>query len=132
MTKKQIDQIKFRIRKKFGTIRCFCRLTGVDEKMIRHFLSGKMSPGSATITHKAITRLLVVYSKVKITNPDVIQPHERELVRVGIVTRFKSVSGFCEKYPQFNKVFISNVINGRRIRHDKRVDDLYMVIQKFK
>jgi hypothetical protein len=80
--------------------------------------------------NESINDLLKAAAKINFINPDVIQPHERELVRVGILTRFKSVKGFCEKHPQFTKVFISNVINGRRIRRDKRVDELIKFSQK--
>jgi hypothetical protein len=42
-----------------------------------------------------------------------ISPEDRELIRVCVVTNFKSASKFCLKHKEYDSVYVSNIISGR-------------------
>lgn len=127
MTTKQIEAIKYRIRKQHGTIREFCRVSGMPEKNVRHFLTGKMNHESSTIMNAAIIMVLRKFKGMKIQNPFMITENQRESIRQNIMVRHKSVRQFCQKHPRFTNVFVSNVITGRRKKIDKRVVELIKI-----
>lgn len=119
--------IKNRIKGKFSTIRRFASLAEIPEKDIRNYLSGKISMSKMEEYGKFL--LSKIDSTRNIPDPNLTTKKDREFIRTGIVIRFKSIRNFCRQYPDFTPVIISNIITGRRRKIDKKVNELFEILE---
>ena len=122
---KQIQILKSRIREKFGTVRRFAELSGIPETQLRYLLSGKME------VKKADNLMSEIKSKLNLKpkpDPRYLGPEVRESIRRRIVVEYRSVRRFCNQYPEFTPVLISNIITGRKKRKDEKIDRIISVL----
>ncbi len=122
---KQIQILKSRIREKFGTVRRFAELSGIPETQLRYLLSGKME------VKKADNLMSEIKSKLNLKpkpDPRYLGPEVRESIRRRIVVEYRSVRRFCNQYPEFTPVLISNIITGRKKRNDEKIDRIISVL----
>ena len=122
---KQIQILKSRIREKFGTVRRFAELSGIPETQLRYLLSGKME------VKKADNLMSEIKSKLNLKpkpDPRYLGPEVRESIRRRIAVEYRSVRRFCNQYPEFTPVLISNIITGRKKRNDEKIDRIISVL----
>jgi len=122
---KQIQILKSRIREKFGTVRRFAELSGIPETQLRYLLSGKME------VKKADNLMSEIKSKLNLKpkpDPRYLGPEVRESIRRRIAVEYRSVRRFCNQYPEFSPVLISNIITGRKKRKDEKIDRIISVL----
>jgi len=122
---KQIQILKSRIREKFGTVRRFAELSGIPETQLRYLLSGKME------VKKADNLMSEIKSKLNLKpkpDPRYLGPEVRESIRRRIAVEYRSVRRFCNQYPEFSPVLISNIITGRKKRNDEKIDRIISVL----
>lgn len=122
---KQIELLKSRIREKFGTLRRFAELSGIPENQLRYLFSGKMEINKADNLMSEIKSKLTLKPK---PDPRYLGPEVRESIRRRIVVEFRSVRRFCNQYPEFTPVLISNIITGRKKRKDEKIDRIISVL----
>jgi hypothetical protein len=124
----QINKIKHLIRFKFKNIRRFCAITGIPEKEMRNFFSGKMAMS------KTEQYLNILQSKIQDTDltpdPKHTSDEQREFIRQNIVIKYHSIRGFCRTYEQYHPVMVSNIITGRRKKYDTDVKELMDLLGK--
>lgn len=120
--------LKARIKSKFKTLKKFSIDSEVDYKLINKFFGCKMAKTKIDEFAKLLeTRL--VETPVK-GNPQEISPFDREYIRTRIVLNYKSYNQFLNDNPSFSKPFISNIINGKRMRKDDRFNRLKDAVDK--
>lgn len=122
------ESLKKRIKTKFKTLKHFSNSTGYPYKDLNNFFAGRISQTAVDETFNTINELL---SKTKpVPDTTIITGSEREMIRIKIAVNYKNVTRFIEKNPGFTKTFISNVINGRRMRVDGRFQRLQKIVNK--
>lgn len=122
------ESLKKRIKAKFKTLKNFSDSTGYSYKDLNNFFAGRIGQQMVDDKYKILNQLLMDTKPVPDTK--IITGSERELIRVQIAVNYKNVTRFIEKNPGFTKTFISNVINGRRIRVDNRFQRLQKLVNK--
>lgn len=121
---------KNKIKEKFGTLRHFGYSVDIPYAEINKFFAQRMRPNLAEEFMRNINYLCnTMPSKPR---PDGIPAEEREYIRAKIVVNYKNVERFLVDNPEFNKSFISNVINGKRVRNDKRYQRLKLTVDLLK
>jgi hypothetical protein len=117
MRPKKYDYLKDAIRKKYGSIVNFSKMTGIRYSVLTNFFAYRLIPSSEEKTLIAINDKLsndVNLKKLYISDDERIE------VRKMIFGHYKNVKAFSTKYPQFSNTFIGNVLNGvRRIKDAK-------------
>ena len=124
--REKLLDLKHRIRLKFKTLRHFCKSTGIEYSEINKFFAQRISPNKADEMYKELERLL--YQTMPKANEDEIKKEDREYIRAKIMINYRSVEKFILDNPSYSKSFISNVINGRRVRNDLRFKRLKDVV----
>jgi hypothetical protein len=122
--------VKKRIKEKFGTIKHFAYSADIHYAELNKYFAQRMRPKLAEEFKKKIDELIVQTDVKHINNR--ILAEEREYIRAKILTNYKNVERFLVDNPEFTKSFISNVINGRKIRNDKRYRRLLATVQLLK
>ena len=93
---------------------------------INKFFAQRINPNRADEMFKELERLL--YQTSPKVNDDEIKKEDREYIRAKIMINYRSVEKFIVDNPSYSKSFISNVINGRRVRNDMRYKRLKEVV----
>lgn len=125
MTK--IERHKKAMKRKSGTIRNFATMTGIEEKQIRHYLTGKMNRPDFIAMGKQLDINIKLMDDWP-GKPQITQS-EREMIRVGIFIHWGTVTQFCASNPQFTDVFVSKVVTGFKKIRSARFESLVLVIQ---
>jgi hypothetical protein len=133
--KTEIETLKTRIRKRFGSIRRFCEILNKNNIQINYTsLTNAFSGRTSEVRQKYIVDFVtILLSDEKLQKScqkmnDLIQPEEREEIRLEILKNFKNVSTFSKLNDEFNQVFVHNVISGKRKRRDNRFNELQKVL----
>jgi hypothetical protein len=124
--REKLLDLKHRIRLKFKTLRHFCFSIGMEYSEINKFFAQRINPNRADEMFKELERLL--YQTSPKVNDDEIKKEDREYIRAKIMINYRSVEKFIVDNPSYSKSFISNVINGRRVRNDMRYKRLKEVV----
>lgn len=125
---KTTTQLKTKIKNKFGTIERFIsEQKSLKRWTIIHALQGRYIEKRRFGILKQIES---IYKELDpVADPFLITNEEREFVRVSILIKFGSMRNFA-KYSKFSQTFLSNVINGKKIRRDEKFNKLISLINK--
>jgi hypothetical protein len=114
----EIKKLKEDIKKKFKTIKHFSYSSGMDYYLLNKFFGKKLGSKNMDETKKEVYKYLESTECKPFLNN--IMADEVEYLRRCILINYRSISQFITDNPQFSKSFISNVINGKRIKMDSR------------
>jgi hypothetical protein len=121
MTKKEI--LREKIINKFNSIAVFCRLTGLP----RNRVAIALQPDDKGL----LKEIEEAYKKTEISEHyGVIREDHVEEIRLCINKSFKKVRHFCLKHPEYNQVYVSNILNGNLTRETKKYRDLVQLLTK--
>ncbi len=137
--KTEIETLKSEIRKRFGSIRRFCEILNKNNIQINYTsLTNAFSGRTSEVRQKYIVDFVTILLSDVVNDEklqkscqkmnDLIQPEEREEIRLEILKNFKNVSTFSRLNDEFNQVFVHNVISGKRKRRDNRFNELQKVL----
>ena len=104
-----IDFLKDQVRDKYGSLRTFTAKTSLPYRRTLN-LFNRLEFSEAFYIN--VKRKFYETKHVEETFGR-ISKVDRELIRVCIMTNFKSVTAFCKKNRRFDNVYISNIISGR-------------------
>jgi len=116
------DQIKY----KFGSFKAFCNVTGIP------YRSTLDAFNNLEFTKGGFKKINDAYRK-KVNGDDVlmiISDEDREAIRVFIVTKFKTYTNFCIKHPDYDVVYLTNIIKGRLRRRTSKYIGLSKVLKE--
>lgn len=120
------DEIKHRIKDKFGTIAAFCRTAGLRESKVRMALARDIP--SALAYRKELVRLIRKTEPLDYIPGFHLNPQQSEAIRLAIATRYRFAVDLHNEHPEFSPAFLSNVINGKAVTLCKRVRALADVL----
>jgi formyltetrahydrofolate hydrolase len=133
--KTEIETLKTRIRKRFGSIKRFCKTMNENNIQMNYTsLTNAFSGRTTEVRQKYIVDFVTLllsdenFQKSGQTLNDLIHPQEREEIRLEILKNFKNVSTFSKLNDEFNQVFVHNVISGKRKKRDKRFSELQKML----
>lgn len=109
----QKNPLSERIQKKFGSVRLFCKIAGLNEGKVRQDL-WRDNP-NAISERLRIEKLIGELSAPKAF----VYDSDREAARVAIYTKYRNVTGFIEEHPQFSSSYISHLLKNGGIKHRK-------------
>jgi hypothetical protein len=119
--------IQFEIRDDFGSLKNFCRITKFNYYTAINAINGRLSERKTEFILNQLMDLMV--STPKPNCDECINDNEREMIRVQLLTKFKTVRNFVKHHPGFSGTFIHNVIAGKRKIRDDRFFSLLKSIQ---
>lgn len=129
--KTEIEKLKTQIRKRFGSIKRFCKVMNENNIQMNYTsLTNAFSGRTTEVRQKYIVDFVTLLLEENTFQNlhDLIQPQEREEIRLEILKNFKNVSTFSKLNDEFNQVFVHNVISGKRKKRDKRFNELQKVL----
>jgi len=118
----KLTDLKTRIKAKFRTLRNFSTASGIAYTEMNKFFGKKMSKLKIDDFARQLENAL--QSTTFSEGEKYIQPLDREYVRAKIAVNYKNYNNFILDNPMFSKSFVSNVINGKRMRNDDRYQRL--------
>jgi hypothetical protein len=118
---------QFHIRENFGSIKNFCRITKFNYFTATNAINGRLSERKTEFILNQLNDL--IQSTPKPNCDDCINDNEREIIRVQLLTKFKTTRNFVAQHPDFSGTFVHNVIAGKRKIRDGRFDNLMKSIQ---
>ena len=121
-------QLKAEIRKKYGSIQHFAKLSDLHYSKLCMFFVGRFKESSEQQMAEQIKILCD-------TNADKMKEQlmteaERLTIRGIMFSKFKNVRTFCLDHDEFNITFVSKVINGQRRKKDKKYERFIEVISQ--
>jgi hypothetical protein len=126
----KLKDLKKRIKEKFGTVSFFCECSEYPYSEIVKIFSMKMNKLRIDDEIKQVEVLLA--STPVLANPDHIPDPEREMLRATIMSNYRSINSFLVDHPEFTKSFMSNIINGKRVKNDDRYRKLKGIVGTMK
>lgn len=118
----KLKEIKTRIKAKFRTLRNFSAASGIAYTDMNKFFGRKMAKLKVDDFAKLLNEKLDVTEFTE--GEKYILPVDREYVRAKIAVNYRNYNNFIADNPMFSKSFVSNVINGKRMRNDDRYQRL--------
>ncbi len=107
----KIDKVKLKkdIHRKFGSLVNFSKITDTKYSDLLRILN------TSEFTGEEITDVHRKYIEFDIDEgiEGFIDDSDRESVRICVAVHFKSTTAFCEEHPEYDEVYISNVVTGR-------------------
>ena len=130
MKNSEINNLKKRIRNRFGSVRRFCSVMEKNHVSINYnTLSNAFTGRLKTDKHLFyLENVDLILSKGNIKDDLLINEKQREFIRIQILKNFRNVRTFSKLHDQFTPVFIHNVISGKKKKRDKRVDSLLSIL----
>lgn len=121
----EINFLRDQIKHKFGSVTVFSMETGLQyRKTLNFFTQLEVSEELYDEIKKAY------YEKANDRKCSRISEPHREKIRICILTHYRKATEFCKKYPQFDSVYISNVIHGRLKMTTPKFIELVKVLEK--
>lgn len=114
--------LKTRIKAKFRTLRNFSMAADIPYTDMNKFFGRKMAKLKIDDFAKLLNEKLEVTEFTE--GQKYILPVDREYVRAKIAVNYRNYNNFIADNPMFSKSFVSNVINGKRMRNDERYQRL--------
>jgi hypothetical protein len=118
---------QYQIRENFGSIKNFCRITNFNYFTATNAINGRLSERKTEFILNQLNEL--IHSTPKPNCDECINDNEREIIRVHLLTRFKTTRNFVKQHPDFSGTFVHNVIAGKRKIRDGRFEQLMKTIQ---
>lgn len=116
------------LKKQYGSTRHFCRVNQLNYYTITNGLNQRLSPKSTNDVFRCVANILETEYKPECHN--CITYFERESIRIGIASKFRTIKSFVEQNPQFTYPFVHNVISGKRKLADERFIKLFNKVVK--
>lgn len=117
------ENIKKSIKKKFGTLSKFCKLSGYDRMKLQILLAVR-HPELMELSHVSD---LCRKTKLKALEGD-ITPKIVNALKSKLEV-FGGVRLFCSKYPEFAEPSVYQILDGNRVRLSKKVKKLCKVLE---
>lgn len=121
-----LNTLRDNIIKHFGSISAFSQKTGYSYRKLKR-----------TLLHLEFEKK--DYEEIEKTYNDNVDPdnvpfriseEDAEKIRVCIFSHFKKVIFFCEKHPEYNSVYMSNIINGKLKLRSKKFKGLEKLLKE--
>ena len=109
MAKIDRARLKKDIHRKFGSLTNFSKVSSTNYESLLRILNTNNFSGDEILGIKR--KYLDFDTKDGIDG--YINDSDREVVRICIAVSFKSFTAFCVENPQYDEVYLSNVINGK-------------------
>lgn len=123
----KVKQLQEGIYNKFGNVRAFCAQTGANYHTTTNLFNGRIAARNIEAVYMECKRLFERTKAVKCA--ECINNKDAEGVRIALVTRWKTVTNFCQAYPGFSQTFVHNVITGKRKSKDGRYANLLKALK---
>lgn len=120
-------RIQFEIRENFGSLKNFCRIAKFNYFTATNAINFRLSERKTEYILNQLDEL--IKSTPKPNCDECINDNEREMIRVQLLTKFKTTRNFVKQHPDFSGTFVHNVIAGKRKIRDGRFDNLMKTIQ---
>lgn len=118
-----IEELKFNIKEKFGSITKFAELVKVERYDLQKFFAAaekKMTPERQQ--YLDTLGKLVKFTKVKPLPSELDGPIRKKIAKA--IEDFGGVEYFCQENPRFNPTSVRHIINGTRKRINNSVKSL--------
>lgn len=122
------ENIKREIKQQYGSTRHFCRVNQLNYFTITNALNKRLNQKSVIPIVKLMIDILIEKYVAECSN--CITDDERESIRVGIATKFRTIKSFVEQNPNHTYPFVHNVISGKRKLADARFIKLFNDVVK--
>jgi len=123
-----VNELRGEIQSNFGSLFSFANHSGFSYSVLKRTFN------DLEFTQLDIDNIQSSYNK-HLDPEDIpfrISDVDREAIRVCIVLKFKNVKKFTDKHPEYNSVYISNVINGRlKLESIKYVNFISLLKKKY-
>ena len=119
--------MKTSICAKFGNVKRFSQLSGLSYQMLSNLLNDRYS-GDKLNEHVDTVESLIQTTRNVILDGELTETH-REMVRIEILLKFKTIKRFIELHPEFSAAYISAIKNGQKVKIDNRVKSLFKVLK---
>ena len=120
-------KMKTSICAKFGNVKRFSQLSGLSYQMLSNLLNDRYS-GDKLNEHVDTVESLIQTTRNVILDGELTETH-REMVRIEILLKFKTIKRFIELHPEFSAAYISAIKNGQKVKIDNRVKSLFKVLK---
>lgn len=120
-------KMKTSICAKFGNVKRFSQLSGLSYQMISNLLNDRYS-GDKLNEHVDTVESLIQTTRNVMLDGELTETH-REMVRIEILLKFKTIKNFIAKHPEFSAAYISAIKNGQKVKIDERVKSLFKVLK---
>jgi len=120
-------KLKATICAKFGNVKRFSQLSGVSYQMLSNLINERYS-GAKLNEHLDIIESLIQTTRNIVLDGELTETH-REMVRIEILLKFKTIKRFVELHPEFSAAYISAIKNGQKVKIDDRVKSLFKVLK---
>ena len=127
MKKFNSHKLKSTICQKFGNVKRFCQLSGLSYQMLSNLINERYS-GAKLNEHLDTVESLIQTTRNIILNGELTETM-REMVRIEILLKFKTIKKFVELYPEYSAAYISAIKNGQKVKIDERVKSLFKVLK---
>jgi len=120
-------KLKSTICQKFGNVKRFCQLSGLSYQMLSNLINERYS-GAKLNEHLDTVESLIKTTRNIILDGELTKTH-REMVRIEILLKFKTIKKFVELHPEYSAAYISAIKNGQKVKIDERVKSLFKVLK---
>jgi hypothetical protein len=117
-----VGAIRSGIKTKYGSIRNFCNHFGLNYYTATNALNHRLNPTKTFLVFDAMVEHLNSAQSPVCEN--CIDDSIRELIRVEILVKHRSIKRFVILNPKFTYTFVHNVVSGKRKIYDQRVKQL--------
>jgi len=127
MKKFNSHKLKSTICQKFGNVKRFCQLSGLSYQMLSNLINQRYS-GAKMNEHLDTVESLIQTTRNIILDGELTETM-REMVRIEILLKFKTIKNFVELHPEYSAAYISAIKNGQKVKIDERVKSLFKVLK---
>lgn len=121
-----MNELRNKIRSKFGTIEKFSRASGINYFRISLMLNGKVTnPALIDNLKEAVENTEVVE---RLASWDEITENERVAIRKKIVIDYWDITSFCQQVDGYELHYISRIVTGKAKRRTKRFLKLLKIL----
>ena len=122
-----INKLRDDITLNFGSIHAFMKATGFPYRKSKRVLISLEFKQEEFYELKKAYKKNVDLSKV----PFRIPTEDRNKIRICIQINFINYTKFCDEYPEFNCVYITNIVKGRLKLRTEKYNSLVRILKKY-
>ena len=102
------EALRKEITDKFRSVLSFCATTGTSYNSVMRLINGKYNS-------VGVKRIRDVCRSSKENNGGFILDKDRRSIRMCILTHHDNYAEFCKSHPEYDNVYLSNIIKGRLV-----------------
>ena len=123
---KEIDELRDNIEKHFGSIHSFHKVSKYSYGKLKNTLL------NLEFTKQTFEEIKEVYNEHLNVDkvPFRISSEDVDKIRICIYSNFKRVKHFCDKHPEYNTVFMSNLLNNKAKLESDRFNNLVKLLER--